>query len=127
MEKHIDKECKKHGTTSFILEGRGYYRCKKCRSNNTKIKRKRLKVRAVEYAGGKCSLCGYKKCLGALHFHHPDNNKEFGVTSSGITRAWEVMRKEIDKCILVCANCHAEIHESQNIKLDLTFKGKQRS
>ena len=65
----------------------------------------------MEYFGGKCTLCGYCKSLAALQFHHPDNNKEFGIASGGYTRSYEKALAEAEKCILICANCHAEEHE----------------
>jgi len=66
---------------------------------------------SLEYKGGKCCKCGYDKCVGALEFHHinPDE-KEFGPGHNGHTRSWKRVKKELDKCILVCANCHREIH-----------------
>lgn len=72
--------------------------------------RKKRKELLVEYKGGKCQICGYNRCLRALVFHHinPDE-KEFSISSK--VRNKEDMLKEVDKCILVCANCHAEIHE----------------
>ncbi|MCA9354299.1 MAG: hypothetical protein KC877_02140 [Candidatus Kaiserbacteria bacterium] len=74
-------------------------------------RRRLLRQRAVEYGGGKCQICGYKKCINALSFHHKDpSQKDFGLSARGTTRSWEKMKTEIDKCILVCANCHAEIH-----------------
>ena len=74
-------------------------------------RRKKLKSMAIEYKGGKCFFCGYSKCPEALDFHHLDGNKkDFGLSSRGITRSWEKVKKEMDKCILVCANCHREIH-----------------
>lgn len=67
---------------------------------------------AREYKGGKCMLCGYDKCSRALSFHHLDpSKKDFGLSERGLTRSWERIKKEIDKCILVCANCHMELHE----------------
>ena len=73
--------------------------------------RKKNKQKAVEYKGGKCQKCGYNKCLSALEFHHIDpNQKDFG-PSSNMNMAWDKIKNEIDKCILVCANCHREIHE----------------
>ena len=72
-------------------------------------RRKALKKKAVDYKGGKCAVCGYDKCLEALSFHH-SGDKEFGVSAKGYTRAWEAVRTEIDECLLVCNNCHAEIH-----------------
>lgn len=75
--------------------------------------RKRTKIKLVEYKGGKCERCGYNKCLGALDFHHLDpNEKDFGI--GGVTKSFDKMKKEVDKCILVCANCHREIHEELN-------------
>lgn len=72
-------------------------------------RRRRLREMAIEYKGGECSVCGYKRCSKALDFHHL-GNKEFGLSERGFTRSWEVIQKEIDKCILVCANCHRELH-----------------
>jgi DNA replicative helicase MCM subunit Mcm2 (Cdc46/Mcm family) len=111
MPKYETKECKKHGNTDFVLEGRGYYRCVKCRSYQVQKRRDNLKKMAVEYKGGKCEKCGYNKCLSALDFHHLEpEHKDFGISYKGITRKWESIKNEIDKCILVCANCHREIH-----------------
>ena len=61
--------------------------------------------------GGKCQLCGYDKSSAALHFHHIESNKKFGL-GDGQTRSLKLMRSEAKKCILICANCHAEIHAS---------------
>jgi 5-methylcytosine-specific restriction endonuclease McrA len=74
-------------------------------------RRNRLKDMAIEYKGGKCKLCGYKRFNGALEFHHlGSSEKDFGVSKDGLTRSWERVKKEINKCILVCANCHRELH-----------------
>ena len=74
-------------------------------------RRKKLREKAVEYKGGKCIFCAYNRCQAALDFHHLDpKQKEFGVSLDGITRSWERIIKELDKCILVCSNCHREIH-----------------
>lgn len=73
--------------------------------------RQRMKIKAVDYKGGECIVCGYKKSMRSLSFHHLNpNNKEFSL-ASGNTRSWEKMKKELDKCVLVCSNCHAEIHD----------------
>jgi len=67
---------------------------------------------AIEYKGGRCSICGYKRCQRSLSLHHLDpKKKDFGLSSKGLTRSWERIKKEIDKCILLCANCHMEVHE----------------
>lgn len=74
-------------------------------------RRKRLKQMVVEYKGGKCMLCGYNRCIQAFDLHHnSDSKKNFGLSERGLTRAWDTIKKEADKCILVCANCHREIH-----------------
>lgn len=72
--------------------------------------RKDKKLKLVEYKGGCCQNCGYKKSIGALEFHHinPDD-KDF--TISGKSYSFERLKKEVDKCVLVCSNCHIEIHE----------------
>lgn len=69
---------------------------------------KDLKANAVQYMGGCCVLCGYNRCHSALHFHHINPwEKDFNISSKN---RWIDIRKEIEKCALVCANCHAEIH-----------------
>ncbi len=74
-------------------------------------RRKRIREQAVEYKGGKCVFCGYNKCQAALDFHHLDpKGKDFGLSKNGITRSWVKTKTELDKCILVCSNCHREIH-----------------
>lgn len=76
--------------------------------------RQRLKEKLVEYKGGKCEICGYNKCINALEFHHLDpSEKDFGIVN-GNAIAFEKVKKEVDKCILVCANCHREIHFNLN-------------
>ena len=72
-------------------------------------RRKALKQKAVAYKGGRCALCGYDKSLEALSFHHI-GGKDFGISSRGHTRSWERVQQELDTCVLVCSNCHAEIH-----------------
>ncbi len=75
-------------------------------------RRKKIREMAREYKGGKCEICGYDKCQRALSFHHIDpKTKEFDLSSRGITRSWERVKREIEKCALVCANCHMELHD----------------
>jgi hypothetical protein len=74
-------------------------------------RRKRLREKAIKYKGGKCKICGYNKCWQALDFHHLDETKKtFGISAKGYTRAWEKVKDELDKCIILCANCHRELH-----------------
>lgn len=79
--------------------------------------RRKLKLKAIEYKGGKCERCGYNKCPAAMVFHHPDpNEKDFGIAASGNTRSFEKIKTEIEKCVLLCAVCHAEIHYEEDEK-----------
>lgn len=111
MDKIILKECKKHGLTEYVLRADGRYRCKKCASEAVQKRRDKIKLLAIEYKGGKCEICGYDKCKQALEFHHIDpNEKEFGIGEKGYTRSIERVKEEVDKCLLVCANCHRELH-----------------
>jgi hypothetical protein len=72
--------------------------------------RVRTKLRLIEYKGGKCVCCGYNKCARALQFHHRDpSKKDFQI--SGTSRSYERLIQEVDKCELVCSNCHNEIHD----------------
>jgi len=75
------------------------------------VAKRRRKIRdlAVQYKGGKCQICGYNKYPGALDLHHINGKKEFGIGDKGYTRSWEKVKTELDKCILVCANCHREL------------------
>ena len=74
-------------------------------------RRRKIKQMIVEYKGGKCIFCGYDKTVWAMDLHHIDGStKEFGLATRGLTRSWEKIKEEADKCILVCANCHREIH-----------------
>ncbi|MFA5340803.1 MAG: hypothetical protein WC332_03400 [Clostridia bacterium] len=57
-----------------------------------------------------CSLCGYSKCNNALEFHHINPDKERKPSQAGTITS---LLKEVSKCILVCANCHREIHAGQ--------------
>ena len=72
--------------------------------------RRRLKARAIAYKGGKCILCGYSRCNTALEFRHPDKStKTFGLCKKGLITSWSSIMKELDKCVLICANCHREV------------------
>lgn len=76
----------------------------------------RFKIRKElkDIYGSCCSICGYSKCLAALQFHHLNpKNKKFGINEalkSNIKVSKEEILEEIKKCILLCANCHFEIH-----------------
>lgn len=86
--------------------------CKKCNKESVKaakLQKRDFKQKALEYKGGKCSLCGYNKCPTALEFHHV-NPKEKEISVSQYSKFDEKLRLELDKCELLCSNCHREVH-----------------
>jgi transposase len=102
--------CRRHGRTDFVLEGRGSYRCKRCRLERVSRRRRDVKRILVEEAGGKCLICGYDRCRRVLQFHHLDpSTKEFHLGEAGATRSLARSRAEARKCVLLCANCHGEV------------------
>jgi len=80
-----------------------------CNSCATNRRRFALKLKTVAYKGGGCIRCGYKRCTAALDFHHRDPKGKIFNISGSHCRAWKVIVQELDKCDLVCRNCHAEI------------------
>jgi len=98
-------------------------------------RRRKLKKMAVEYKGGSCQGCGYRNCVQALQFHHVNpEHKDFSFSRAG-SKSWERLQVELDKCVLVCANCHAEIHSGiravpnnqPTMDTDLLLGGLERS
>lgn len=84
---------------------------------------KRKKIDAVNFFGGKCQICGYNRCIDALEFHHLDEKDKEAEPSHIIMRwSWEKALKELKKCILVCANCHREIHENERGIGDISLR-----
>ncbi len=74
-------------------------------------RRRKIKSMAVEYKGGKCVFCDYNKCNEAMDFHHIDpSKKQFTISKKGNCVSWEKVKIELAKCILVCRNCHSELH-----------------
>jgi len=105
---YLCRTCGKNGEENFYKTAK--YQCKSCFNKRCiEAGQERVKQLKLHY-GGKCIKCGYDKSLVALQFHHTDpSQKEFSLGNKrGIT--WEQQLKELDKCELVCANCHAEIH-----------------
>lgn len=101
----------------YVLDRlRGHTRsmCNSCSANRS---RSEFKQRVVDFLGGKCERCGYNKCLAAMHAHHRDpSEKKFGI-GTGHCRNWDRVVEELEKCVLLCANCHAEEHHSENGKI----------
>ena len=81
-------------------------------SDNVKRWRHNSKSKMVEAMGGKCQCCGYDRHTSALAFHHLDPTvKELGFGGARANpKSWPVIVIELRKCVLVCNNCHSEIH-----------------
>jgi transposase-like protein len=111
VDREVIRECQRHGWTVFVVSGTDKrLRCKRCRSDHVSARRRRVKAILVAEAGGCCQLCGYDRYAGALQFHHRDpTEKAFGLATQGVARSLSRARAEVIKCILLCANCHAEV------------------
>ena len=72
-------------------------------------KRKYLKERAVAYKGGKCLICGYNRCMPVLEFHHLNPEEKDFAPASMYSKKWSTVLEELDKCVLLCSNCHREV------------------
>jgi len=96
------------------VSARAYYRWFKARNggnNPTTTRRKKYKQFILNKIGGKCQLCGYKKCIRGLVFHHV-KNKRFDLSGRSMCYTLDTILSEVSKCILVCHNCHSEIHDN---------------
>lgn len=85
---------------------RGTY-CNSCYFKRRKIGQKE---KLVDMLGGECSECGYDDCIQALDFHHVGDEKEFEISTRLGRSAWDTIKEEAEKCILLCSNCHRKMH-----------------
>lgn len=92
-------------------QGHTLERCNSCGVNTRRFS---LKERCIAYMGGSCSRCGYNKSKRALSFHHKDPTQKKFQISGKHCFSWEKIRVELDKCIMLCANCHMEDHEEES-------------
>jgi 5-methylcytosine-specific restriction endonuclease McrA len=112
--KIMQRLCIRYGLTTFRLEKRtkrrNQWRCIACNKEHSISHRQKVKRALLEEAGGRCKICGYNRSIRALHFHHLDpKTKSFNV--SGKTMSLAVAQSEAAKCMLLCANCHAEVED----------------
>ena len=101
----------------------------RCGSCNTKIRRFRAKAAAIKYLGGECIKCGWKGNQAALQFHHIDPTQKDFVIGNVANKKWEVIKSELSKCKLLCANCHSITHSTKDgvdfLKEALNYKGRK--
>ena len=109
--REAQRRCPTHGITKYVQYGPDdHLRCLLCRRARVTARRRRVKEILVAEAGGACQICGYDRAPQALHFHHVDpNEKSFSLALRGVARSLDRCRAEARKCILLCANCHAEV------------------
>lgn len=104
--------CSRKGCETPLSGRQTKYCSRRCQVNvAVAAQRRKNKRRLTDHFGGQCVLCGYNRCQDALEFHHKDESvKEFGISVTGKTYGMDRMIAEAEKCLLVCANCHREIH-----------------
>lgn len=112
MGKRKCEYCGKHKNNAEFYKGRK--KCKSCCSKSSNEERLFRKITLVKMKGGKCQKCGYNKNLSALDFHHvKERGMERGLSLANTMLSWDKILQESEKCILVCKNCHSEIHNPQ--------------
>lgn len=100
------KQCIKCGEIKTHSRGKGSP-CDRCHFRD-------LKTEAVNFLGGQCSKCGYAKCNSALSFHHREPHKKSERLSRMFSRvALARVLNELSSCILLCMNCHMELHANE--------------
>ena len=115
--------CQYHGEVDFVSyrprsnSDKTYWRCAECKNTNQKERLRKAKIRAVEYLGEKCSHCG-KSYFGhpeVFDFHHKDIKDKEKDPAKFLGNSWENVVIEINKCVLLCANCHRIEHFEQKV------------
>jgi len=100
----------------------------RCGSCNTKIRRFRSKAAAIALLGGKCTRCGWTGNQAALQFHHKNSAEKDFTIGNVSNKSWDSLKKEMQKCILLCANCHMIEHSSKDgeifLKEAMNYRGK---
>lgn len=108
--------CPQCQTTKNVVE---FYRtknrplsgwCKACCLQTALMRQQENKQWALELKGGCCQICGYSVCSAALEFHHLDPKQKDPNWRRMKTGSFERIKQELEKCILLCANCHREVH-----------------
>lgn len=120
LTEESDKVCPICGN-HFLSKMKNRIYCYDCSPSQTEVssaeyqrqKQRAIKHRLVLHKGGKCQRCGYDKCEGALQFHHRNpEEKEFTLGQINLSKDFSIdeLLQEVDKCDLLCANCHSEEH-----------------
>lgn len=117
--KEDDKLCRRCNQVKPLSEfyakrGNGFTSyCKKCTGIQSKERQRNFKKICLDYKGAYCIRCGYSRCVAALDFHHIDGKtKEFNISHLRFYTFNDMIKSELDKCIVLCANCHREEHNA---------------
>src|SRR5882724_4487450 len=97
--------------------------CKKCSSESVSESRRKKRIKIITLMGSKCSSCGYFKCQRALELHHVNRNEKSSTFRSILSWTWKRILKELERCILLCANCHREEEERLHL-VDDRYSGR---
>jgi len=108
--KFCSQECREEHMNQFEKQNKTYEDIRKTNNKSVASYRRNMKTKAIEYKGGRCMVCGYNKCEGVLSFHHLNPKEKDFKISSGNTVSWERLKPELDKCVMLCMNCHTEVH-----------------
>jgi predicted transcriptional regulator len=113
-EKAIQEcDCGESNPSKFVNRDKGRSCrsvCRRCHQKQTILRYRSKKLKAIEYKGGKCQKCGYDKCPGSLQFHHRNPSEKNANWKYVRSWSFDKIKKELDKCDLLCANCHGEVH-----------------
>jgi hypothetical protein len=105
-------------------------RRKRCQSCTTRIRRYRTKQAAVKFLGGCCQSCGWNGDISAFDFHHIDSDQKDFQIGSANNKSWEIVKKELEKCRLLCSNCHRIEHNSERdpifLEAVMNYKGYKK-
>lgn len=99
--------CKDCGTTNpndFLPKKKSV--CARCRNKRVAKIESNKRIKWLDLKGNECIICGYNKYTGSLDFHHLDPS----IKEHSSKRNWKKTEKGMENCILVCSNCHREIH-----------------
>ena len=117
--------CKLCGNLFKNYEYKNRTRCGSC---NTKIRRFRAKAAAIKLLGGRCVKCGWQGNQAAFQFHHRNPKEKDFIIGNVANKSWDSIKAEMQKCILLCANCHMIEHSTKGAKKfleeALNYKGR---
>jgi len=108
---YLCKHCGETDPQKFFQKNKMKSCCLKCHTLFVHQKQRDLKLKAIEYLGGKCKKCGCTGIPAIFDFHHRNPTEKDFSWGNKRTSNWDNLKVELDKCDLLCSNCHREIHD----------------